>query len=166
MQNNPLLSTDPTGTINFWEFIPIIKTIYHLFATPPGAKAIEYASLGCTKEECRFDRDFAEVSCMRRIDAKALENLKEWSLGLVLDVVEAFGATIAWGMVLRGSAALSLGATATGVGLGVAAVLTLDSIVDAVAVAAGLTKIKKAAEEAKETYCNCDRAIDPNDNRK
>ncbi len=144
----------------WWEWIPVVKTVGHALADPPGRTHSDYIDCACTAAECEGSgSDAAVLRCTDCVKTKVAQFASEWTgasigsdfFGVVLGgSVGAIGTALAKGAA--GGVFLGLSATAwTGIGAAVA----IDALIDTMIVLYKMMDMYTAARKAIGVYCRC-----------
>jgi RHS repeat-associated protein len=140
--NNPVNAIDPLG-LAFLDYVPIVGTIRSCFGKNPGDNPNDYAGVGkLSCEDCKFDKDYAEALCQRRVDVRAASNV---------------GSLVAPGVVKFGVDVITAGLGILGGPPGwiISGVAAVDGVAGAACTIQSSDNIRKAADKAKEQQCRC-----------
>lgn len=143
----------------WWEWVPIVKTIGHGLADPPGRSVSDYNDCRPSGEDCEgLGKEAAELKCAECIRRKLAKFVSEW-LGTSIGADFFEGAASATAYALGSALAKQAGGTFLGLSstawTGVGAVLAADALIDAGILLKKALDMWKAANRAIDDLCKC-----------
>ena len=144
----------------WWEYIPVVSTIGHAVADPPGRDVADYASCAVTATQCeQLGSLAAGRACETCISNKLSQYASDWvgsSIGsdFFEGVVGLSFTQVGASLLKKGAGAKLLGMSA-GAWSGVGTALAGDALIDFGIQIKKLMDMYDAAQAAKGRYCNC-----------
>ena len=142
----------------WWEWIPIVSTIGHALADPPGRDASDYSACKPSAKDCETKgAAVAILECESCISDLLMKYISDWvGVPIGADLIKALAAgasgLIAQHLTKTGAKFVIGGATTWA---GVGWVLIGDAAVDAGIVIKKLMDMYDASAAAKKQYCKC-----------